>query len=157
MNTADFHIGAGSVSLDGTDVGATTQEGVVVTYEPDVHLHMSGQFGSTPVKASIIGKKLEVQMTLAETTKTNMEDVFAGAVSADNKIKFGGNAGIALTGKTLVITPFDGTETWTFRNAVPTSSIEVAYKADSERVYQVTFTALVDEDAPLAENLAYVS
>lgn len=157
MNTGNFHIGAGALSLGGADVGATTQEGAVVTYEPDVHLHMSGKYGSTPVKASLIGAKLTIQMTLAESTQANMEDVFAGASLADGKIKFGGIAGRAITGKTLVLTPFDGSESWTFRNAVPTSSVEVAYQADNERVYQVTFTALVDEDAPEADNMAYVS
>jgi hypothetical protein len=157
MKSEDFHIGAGSLSFGGTDVGATTQEGVIVTYEPDVHFHMSGKYGSTPVKASLVGQKLTIQATMAETTKANLEALFAGVSGDTTKAKFGGVAGREIVGKELMLTPFDGTQKWVFRNAVPTSTIQVAYQPNNDRVYQVTFTALVDEDAPEAENIAFVS
>ena len=157
MGASNFRIGAGALSIDGTDVGLTTPEGVVVNYEPDVHLHMSGKYGNTPVKASLIGQNLTLEVTMAEHTLSNIEDAYAGTVQADGKIKFGGLAGREVSGKTLVLTPFDGTPSWVFRNAVPTSAVEAAYQVDNERVIQVTFTAMVEEGVPEAENLAYVS
>lgn len=152
----NFHIGAGSLTIGGTDVGETTEDGVVVTYEPNIHLHHSGKFGTTPVKASLIGMNLTVQVTLGETTLANMQKVFAGVITETGQVKFGGVAGREITGAELVLTPFDGTDPWTFLNAVPTSSVEVAYQVENERVYQVTFTALVDEEADDDENLATV-
>lgn len=157
MNTQNFHIGAGAISIDGEDIGATTPNGVVVNYEPEIHLHKSGKYGNTPVKASLIGKTLTLEIELAETTITNMGKVFAGAKVEGNSVKFGGIAGTEIEGKTIVLTPYDGTPSWTFRNAVPTSSVAMAYTVEDERVFKVTFTAMVDTTAPEDENLAFVS
>lgn len=153
---SNFRIGAGSLSIAGEDVGLTSEEGVVVNYEPDVHLHLSGKYGNTPVKASIIGQTLTLEIWMAENTYDNIENAFAGVVQADGKIKFGGLAGREVEGKSLILTPFDGTPAWYFRNAVPTSAVETAYKVNDERIIHVTFTALVDEDAADADNLGYI-
>ena len=157
MNTQNFKIGAGDLFIAGDNVGATTQDGVIVTYEPDVHLHLSGKYGSTPVKASLIGKKITIKVTMAEVTATNMSNALAGATVDGGKVKFGGAAGVEIVGKELKLVPFDGSESWVFRKAIPSSSVELAYQAANERVYNVTFTALVDESFPVDENLAYVS
>lgn len=161
MNTENFHIGAGAISIDGKDVGATTPNGVVVNYEPEVHLHNSGKYGNTPVKASLIGKLLTIDMELAESTLLNMSRVYAGATTdgatTPTKVKFGGIAGVEIEGKTIVLTPYDGTPGWTFRNAIPSSPVAMNYTVEDERVFQVTFTALIDSTAPEDENLAYVS
>lgn len=157
MNVANFKIGSGDLFIDSASIGHTTQDGVVITYEPDVHLHMSGKYGSTPVKASLIGQKLTIKVTMAESVANNMENALAGTVQADGKIKFGNIAGTEVAGVELKLVPFDGTSSWIFRNAVPTSNVEIAYQPDNERVFQVTFTAMVDESFPEAENVAYVS
>lgn len=151
----NFRIGAGSISIAGEDVGLTSEEGVVVNYEPDVHLHLSGKYGNTPVKASIIGVTLTIEMWIAEHTMDNMENAFAGVTQADGHIEFGGLAGREVEGKALVLTPFDGTEPWSFRNAVPTSAVETAYKVNDERIIHVTMQAMVDIDASDADNLGY--
>ncbi len=157
MNVQNFNIGSGDLLVNGSSIGGTTQEGVVVTAESDVHLHMSGQYGSTPVKASFIGQKLTIKVAMAESTAENLEIAVAGSLLEDDKVKFGGNAGRPLTGVELKIVPFDGTESWVFRNAVPTSAIEIAYQPNNERIYTATFTAMVDESFPIDENVAYVS
>jgi len=156
-DASNFRIGAGSLSVDGVDVGLTTEEGVVVNYEPEVHLHKSGKYGNTPVKASLTGQTLTLEVWMGEHTFDNIEDAFAGVVQADGKIKFGGLAGREIAGKELVLTPFDGTPSWYFRSAVPTSAVETAYKVGDERIVHVTFTALVDTDAADADVLGYIS
>lgn len=156
-DASNFHIGAGSLSIDGQDVGLTTEEGVVVVYEPDVHLHMSGKYGTTPVKASLVGQKLTLEVWIGEHTLANIEDAYAGVTAVGGKIQFGGLAGREVEGKELVLNPFDGTEAWYFRNAVPTSSVDANYKVNDERIIHVTFQALVDLTASDAENLGYVS
>jgi hypothetical protein len=157
MAFSDFHIGAGSLSVNGDDVGHTTPEGVVVNVAPNVHIHQSGKYGTTGVKASILGYEVTVQITMAESTLDNLERAIAGATAAGSRVKLGGLAGREVVGAEIILTPYDGTESWTFRNAVATGSVEVAYQVENERVYQVTFTALVDEDAAEDENIAFIS
>jgi hypothetical protein len=157
MSVSDFRIGAGSLSIDGNDIGYTTEEGMVINYEPDIHFHLSGKYGNTPVKASLIGQTLTLEVWMAEHTLDNMEYAYAGVVNEDGKIKFGGVAGREITGKDLVLTPFDNTAPWHFRNAVPISAVEANYKVNDERIIHVTFQAMVDEDAPEDENLGYFS
>lgn len=154
---SNFRIGAGALSVDGEDVGLTTEEGVVVNYEPDVHLHNSGKYGNTPVKASLIGQTLTIEVWMGENTFDNIERAYGGVKQADGKIKFGGLAGREIVGKELILTPFDGTPAWHFRKAVPTSEVELNYKVNDERVIHVTFTALVDVDAADDDVLGYIS
>jgi hypothetical protein len=153
----NFRIGAGSLSVNSQDVGYTTPEGVVVNVEPNVHIHQSGKFGTTGVKASILGYEVTVQVTMGETTLQNFERAVAGSTSSGARVQIGGLAGREVNGAEIVMTPFDGTESWTFRNAVPTGPVEVLYQVENERVYQATFTALVDDSAPDAENVLFIS
>lgn len=153
----NFKIGAGALAIDGTDVGLTTEDGVVVNYEPDIHLHTSGKYGTTPVKASLVGAKLTLEVWMAEHTMDNILNAFAGVVdSADNKISFGGIAGREVEGHELILTPFDLSPVWYFRNAVPTSAVETAFKVNDERIVHVTFTALVDTNAADEDNMGYI-
>lgn len=157
MSAENFRIGAGALSVDSVDVGLTTEEGMVVSYEPDVHLHMSGKYGNTPVKASLIGMNLTLEVWIAEHVLDNINRAFAGAVKSGERVKFGGVAGREIVGKELVLTPFDGTPSWTFRNAVPISSVDTNYKVNDERIVHVTFRGMVDMDAPEDENVAFLS
>lgn len=154
MDVSEYRIGSGSLSINGVDVGGTTEDGVVVTITPDVHLHKSGKYGTTPVKASLKGYEATIEITIAQTTKANMLNAIAGSVSEGDRVKIGGLAGRALTGAEIVVTPFDGTPSWRFKNAIATSEIEMAYQVENERVFNVTFTGMVDTDSVENENIA---
>ena len=158
MDVSNFRIGAGALAIGSVgDIGGTTQEGMVVNYKPDVHLHLSGKYGNTPVKASLIGQELTLEVWMAESVAENIELAFAGVVNEDGKIKFGGLAGREIVGQELTLTPYDGTPAWKFKNAIPTSNVETNYKVNDERIIHVTFQAMVDNDSPEDENLAYIS
>lgn len=154
MDVSNFKIGAGSLSVNAVDIGGTTMDGVVVTVEQNIHLHQSGKYGTTPVKASYIGANVTLQITIAETTKENMARVLGGSVSESDRVKLGGVAGREVTGAELILVPFDASPQWRFKNAVPTGTVEMAYQVENERVFQVTFTAMVDADAIENENIA---
>jgi len=157
MDAGNFHIGAGDLKINTVSVGHTTPEGVLVNIEPDVHLHLSGKWGTTPVKAALKGYMVTIQVTMGETTLANLQDVIAGANQDAGKLQLGGLSGREIVGVALELAPYDNTESWFFTNAVPSSPVEVAYQVENERVYQVTFTAMVDEDAADAENIGYAS
>ena len=157
MDISNFAIGAAALSIAGSDIGGTTKEGVIVTIEPNIHLHQSGKYGTTPVKASYIGMNLTLTVVIAESTLANLNKVIGGSHLVGSKVQFGGLAGVEVEGKELIVTPFDGSEVWTFKNAVPTGSVEMAYQVENERVFKVTFTAMVDEEEAENENLANFS
>lgn len=157
MNTQDFKIGAGSLTIAGVDVGGTTKDGIVVSIEPNIHLHYSGKYGMTPVKASYIGMNLTLKVFIAESTLANLNKVVGGSTLVGSKVQFGGIAGREVEGKELIIVPFDASESWTFKNAVPTGSVEMAYQVENERIFAVTFTAMVDDTAAENENIGNFS
>lgn len=158
MAFENFQIGAAIARYAGVALGHTNEDGVTISYEPDVHMHMSGKFGTTPVKASLVGKKVEVTINLAEMTLANLNKSMAGAVLTSSLINIGGVAGEAMTGYELVVLPHHGNiKRWKFRNAVVTSAIEQEYSPSNEQILVVTFTALVDEDVSDANNLVEVS
>lgn len=157
MNTDNFHIGACKLYADGQFVGETNEEGAVVNYEADVHLHKSGTFGNTPVKGSVIGKTLSIEVWIAEHTMDNIETFFPGVLREGEKIKFGGPAGLEIQGVQLTLVPNDGTPSWYFRNAIPSTAVETAYKVNDERLIHLTLSALIDPSAPANEELGYFS
>lgn len=157
MGPSNFKIGAGALTIDGQDVGLTTEEGVVVNYEPDVHLFTSGKYGTTPVKAALVGQKLTIEVWMGEHTLENIASAYAGVVSDTGKISFGGLAGREVEGHELILIPFDGSESWYFRNAVPTEAVDANYKVNDERIIHITFTAMVDVNATDEDNLGYLS
>lgn len=158
MAFRDFQIGGATVRYNGVHLGHTNEDGVVISYEPDVHMHMSGRYGTSPVKASLVGKTLTVTVNLAEMTLARFEKAFTGTAIASSILNFGGTAGEALTGYDLIVLPNHGNiKKWTFKNAVVTGAIEQEYSPSNEQILAVTFTALVDEDEPEVENLAEVS
>ena len=150
----NFRIGSGSLAIAGEDVGLLAEDGCVIKYAPDVHLHMSAKYPA-PVKASLVGVKLTIEMWMGEHTADNMESSFAGVTNNAGQIEFGGLAGREVEGKTMVLTPFDGTPAWYFRNVIPTESVDTNYKKNDERIIHVTFTGMIDMDAEEASNLGY--
>lgn len=154
---ANFRIGAGALAIDGEDVGLTTEDGVVINYAPDVHIFHSGKYGMSPMKAALVGQVLTLEVWIGEHTLENIERAFAGVVNNDGRIEFGGLAGREVEGHELVLTPFDGTPSWYFRQAVPTEAAETAYKVNDERIIHMTFTALVDIDAAEQDNIGYMA
>lgn len=161
MNIQNFHIGAGDLFIDSENIGATTADGIIINYEPEVHQHKSGKYGNTPVKASLIGETLTIEVTMAESTLENMLKAYAGVTVDDendiSKLKFGGISGGEIEGKIIILAPYDGTANWTFENAVPTSSVAMAYTVEDERVFKVTFTGMMGSLSPRIATFGFLS
>jgi hypothetical protein len=148
MDADNFKIGAGALTVDGTPVGGTTEKGAIVHFEPTVHLHKSGQYGDTPVKASYLGAKVTIEIEMAEHVLDNIEFAYAGVTRIGDSINIGAEAGTEVSGVALVLTPFDGSEAWYFRNAVPMGNVDAEYSATGERIIKATFQALIDATNP---------
>jgi hypothetical protein len=148
-------VGAGSlVTFGGVDLGHTV-DGAEIEIERELTEVKTDLYGNTPVDFVVTGTKATVKLKLAEihpfTLNYVMPEADYDVGSADDHIHFGGKAGYSLRDDALqlVITPqggnADGNLTFTFFKAVSTDNVTLAYKIDEQSVFEVTFTALVDE------------
>ncbi len=148
-------VAAGSlVTLGGVDLGHTV-DGAEIEIERELTEVKTDLYGNTPVDYVVTGQKATVKLKLAEIHPNTMAYVVPEADwdvgSADEHVHFGTKAGYSLRNDALelVITPqggnTDGNLTITFFKAVSTGNMTLAYKIDEQSVFEVTFTALVDE------------
>lgn len=148
-------VAAGSlVTFGGVDLGHTV-DGAEISIEREFTEVKTDLYGNTPVDYVLTGQKATVKMKLAEIHPGTMAYVVPEADwdvgSADDQVHFGTKAGYSLRNDALelVITPqggnTDGNLTFTLFKAVSTDNMVLAYKIDEQSVFEVTFTALVDE------------
>lgn len=148
-------VAAGSlVTFGGVDLGHTV-DGTEIQIEREFTEVKTDLYGNTPVDYVLAGQKATVKLKLAEIHPATMAYVVPEADwdvgASDDHVHFGTKAGYSLRNDALelVITPqggnTDGNLTFTFFKAVSTDPMTLAYKIDEQSVFDVTFTALVDE------------
>lgn len=146
---------AGSlITFGGVDLGHTV-EGADIEIAREFTEVKTDLYGNTPVDYVLSGQTATVKLKLAEIHPGTMAYVVPEADwdvgSSDDHIHFGTKAGYSLRDDALelVITPQggndDGNLTITLFKAVSTDNMTLAYKIDEQAVFDVTFTALVDE------------
>jgi hypothetical protein len=155
-NINNLYVAAGSlVTLGGVDLGHTV-DGAEISIERELTEVKTDLYGSTPVDMVVAGTKATVKLKLAEITAGVFSYVLPESdwdIGTSNResIHFGTKAGYQLRNDALqlVITPqgnnVNNAKTITFFKAVSTDNVTVAYKIDEQSVFEVTFTALVDE------------
>lgn len=154
-DVTNVDIGPCSVSLQGIDLGHT-EGGVEVTYEPEfVDLHVD-QYGNTNVESALLGEKLSAKCMLAEVTIANLHRAITNstlATSGANKmLKLGTDAGVLQSqfGGQLILHPLhnlanDLSEDWTLYKVVVKANITDKRSPDDQRLWEVTFDAMIDE------------
>lgn len=148
-------VAAGSlVTLGGVDLGHTV-DGAEIEIEREFTEVKADIYGNTPIDFVLSGQKATVKLKLAEIHPGTLTyvlpegDYDVGA--SDDHVHFGTKPGYSLRSDALelVIAPqggnSDGNLTFTFFKAVSTDNMKLAYKIDEQSVFEVTFTALVDE------------
>lgn len=148
-------VAAGSlITFGGVDLGHIV-DGAEISIEREFTEVKTDLYGNTPVDMVLAGQKATVKLKLAEITPGTLSYVMPETDwdVATNKehVHFGTKAGYSLRNDAmeLVITPVggnaDGSLTFTFFKAVSTDNMTLKYKIDEQSVFEVTFTALVDE------------
>lgn len=154
-NVSNLKVAAGStVTFGGVDLGHTV-DGAEIEIERDFTEVKTDLYGNTPVDYVLTGQRATVKLKLAEITPGTMAYVVPEADwdvgSSDDHVHFGSKSGYSLRDDALelVITPQGGNAddnlTITLFKAVSTDNMTLAYKIDEQSVFEVTFTALVDE------------
>lgn len=148
-------VAAGSlVTFGGVDLGHTV-DGAEIEIEREFTEVKTDLYGNTPVDYVVSGQKATIKLKLAEIHPNTMAYVVPEADwdvgTADEHVHFGTKAGYSLRNdaQELVLTPQGGNAddnlTITLFKAVSTDNMSLMYKIDEQSVFEVTFTALVDE------------
>jgi len=159
-----LYVAAGSlVTLGGADLGHTV-DGAEIEIEREFTEVKTDIWGNTPVDYVLSGQKATVKLKLAEITPGILSYVIPETDydigTADDHLHFGAKAGYSLRNDALqlVITPQGNNatneRTITLWKAVSTDNVKFAYKIDEQTVYEVTFTALVDESRQATDGRA---
>ena len=154
-NVNNLYVAAGSlITFGGVDLGHTV-DGAEIEIAREFTEVKTDLYGNTPVDMVLSGQSATVKLKLAEITPGTLSYVIPEADydvgSSDDHLHFGSKAGYSLRNDALelVISPqgknSDNQRTITLFKAVSTDNAKVAYKIDEQSVYEVTFTALVDE------------
>lgn len=137
----------------GSDLGHT-KGGVVVIYTPDIHDTTVDKYGSTVVEKYVVGESLIARVPLAESTLANLAIAIPAGDDAAiaTKLTLGRDAGFKLSDEAaeLVLHPIanaanDLSEDVVLYSAVANEAVELAFKVDGEKIFEVTFVALIDE------------
>lgn len=154
-DVSKLKVAAGSlVTFGGVDLGHTV-DGAEIEIEREFTDVMTDLYGNTPVDKVLTGQVATVKLKLAEIHPNTMAYVVPEADwdvgSSDEHVHFGTKAGYSLRNDALELTisPQGGNDDnnldITLFKAVSTDNMTLAYKIDEQSVFEVTFTALVDE------------
>jgi len=155
-NINNLYVAAGSlITFGGVDLGHTV-DGAEIEIERELTMVKTDIYGNTPVDMVLSGQKASIKLKLAEITAGVLSYIIPEAdwdVGTGNRetLHIGSKAGYSLRTDALelVLTPVgrnsDNSKTITLFKAISTENATLAYKIDEQSVFEVTFTALVDE------------
>lgn len=154
----NLRIGEVEVYFNETYLGYT-KGGVEFTFEREFEDLTVDEYGTTPLDMALTGHNLQIKAMLAEITTANLanavpEGTYAFAGS-DSKLGLGNKAGHLMSGEEGLLRLHPRKNAGSNRNediyiwkAVSVESLEMAFKVDEQRVFEVTWRALVDDSMP---------
>ncbi len=155
-------LGVCSVSFNGVDLGHT-KGGVTVTYEPTYHDMTVDYYGETVIDKRLLGERLVAKIPLAEATLSNLQIAIPEGTLSGSKLTIGSSVGDSLSdsAKELVLHPIANessnlADDVVFHKAVVASSVELPYLNDGERIMEVEFVAMIDEDKNDGNYLGFI-
>ena len=159
---SNVKLGVCSVTFNAINLGHT-KGGVVVTYEPTYHDLTVDMFGETIVDKKLLGEKLIAKVPLAESTLANLQIAIPEGTTSGDKMTIGSTVGDALSdgAKQLILHPIANLaanldDDVVFHKAVASSPVEIAFTNDGEKIFEVEFTALLDETKSDGNYLGFI-
>lgn len=144
-------LGVCNVTFNDVALGHT-KGGVTVSYEPTYHDVSVDAYGETVVDKRLLGERLVATVPLAEATLANLQVAIPEGTTSGSKLTIGSSVGDSLAdeAKELVLHPVENAsdnldDDVVFHKAVVSSTIELPYQNDGERIIEVEFVALLDE------------
>ena len=156
-------MGPCSVNFNDSDIGHT-KDGVTVAYEPIYHDMTVDKYGQTVVEKILIGESLKATVPMAEATLANLElAIPAGTDVTSQRVTIGKDAGERMVqyAKELVLHPLENddddlTEDVVLYKALISEPFEFKFGNDGEKIIEVVFHALLDEDKSSGNRLGFI-
>lgn len=154
MSGQNLRLGHCTVNFNGVDLGLT-KDGCTITVDQEFADVTADKWGNTPYDRKILGQTVTVTVSLAEAQIDQLAVAFpmgtvTGATSA--RFEFGNEAGKSLRaeGAKLILHPnynlvTNVDEDWTFHKAVVSEVGDITLNNEDQTVYEVTFTAMIDD------------
>lgn len=161
-----LRVEACSVTFNGINIGHT-KGGVVFIADRKFTDVTVDQYGTSPVDMILAGDALKIEVMFAEFSLANLkiampEGDFETA-GAGSRLGMGRDAGFSLrsVAAQMILHPLsraagDTSEDVVIYKAVSSDVVELDYKVDAQRVYKVTFAALVDEEFVSGRRLGHI-
>lgn len=156
-NIQNVQIGVQNIFYGGEDLGHTNG-GCEFTYEPEYTDIVVDLYGNTVVDKALTGEVVRVTVPLAELTLDKLKEAIPTAtmvedsVTGKKKLTIGSIAGkrLSASAKELLLHPSwlpsnDKSFDIKLHKAVITSEVALPFRKDEQTVYEVEFTALIDE------------
>lgn len=166
-NLNRLRMSACTITFGGTSLGHT-KGGVVFKYAPKFEDLLTDQYGDTPIDKVLVGEDVTIKVNLAEP----QVDILNVSMPADadvvgsgttERVGIGADAGYSARAdaKQLVLHPVDRaptdySEDVTIYLAISSEPVELNYEVDKQRVFEVTFTALISETYSNGRRLGHI-
>ncbi len=162
----NLRIGEVEVYFKETYLGYT-KGGVEFTFEREFEDLTVDEYGTTPLDMALTGNNLQIKAMLAEFTTANLSKAVPegdyDTAGNDDKLGLGTKAGYLLSGVEGLLRLHPRKNASANRNediyiwkAVSVESLEMAFKVDEQRVFEITWRALVDDSMPDGAKLGSV-
>lgn len=161
----NLRMSACTVTYGGVSLGHT-KGGVIFKYAPKYSDLQADQYGETPIDKVLIGEDVTIKVSLAEPQIAVLNSIVpAGDYvgSTNERLGLGRDAGYSTRSdsKALVLHPVDRgatdySEDVTIYKAVSSEPVDLNYEVDKQRIFEVTFTALVDETYASGRRLGHI-
>jgi hypothetical protein len=170
MATNDINnvrMGPCSIIYNSVNLGHT-KGGVTLTFERSMEDLTVDKYGAMPIDKVISGGTLQIEVQLAEPQVDQLRyavpegDYISGSqgkrigIGRDSGYSLRANSGFQLTMHPIDRAITDTTEDVVIYKAVSTAPLELPYRIDEQRVFSVTFNALVDESFSTGRRLGHI-
>lgn len=160
---SDMRTGPAVVYFGGVCVGTTIGD-VEFTPELKERVRNSARFGETPIDFVHTGENYAIKVKLAENSIANLAVVLREGATVSAARYFGRVPGglASAHAARLLVRPVDmdasddDSEDIVFHKAVAGSPEPIAFNLNDERVFGITFTALVDDTKDDGKKLGYI-
>jgi hypothetical protein len=153
-NVANVKLGVCEIEFNGEHVGHT-MGGATLRIGTLAAEKKVDRYGDMVIGYHDMGTTVEVVCRIAEETIDNIAKYFPNATKSGDTVTFGKTVGDELQGYGLVLDPTDGGDPVVIYKAVPNpgETVEVTYSIGDQRVWEVTFKGVPDDNRPDGDTL----
>lgn len=146
--------GPAQILVDDAEIGHT-QGGIQATITPHNRMRTVDQFGMSEVAVIHQGDTARITAPFCEWTAATLAEVYGGgndqlSAGGDKYLGIGRVSGYVLDTKSIRIVPYESTmadKRIEFGRCAPIGEFQLMHNSEADRVFEIEYAALVDEEA----------